>query len=120
MEPQKKNITAGNAEKLQLNNSNSSKQNKELVTRKQIPGTPFTIIGANGKWWGTMGKYRLTEQLNTEEDAVLQCTAMTWDRIIQVMQALIEMNDEEENVFKRRNEIREELEKKLEKETTNN
>lgn len=111
MKTEEKELSLGTAS--ETSNSNSS--NEELVTRKQIPGTPFNIIGANEKWWGTMGKYRLTEQLDTEEDAVMQTTTMTWDRVIQIMQALIEINQEEKE-FKTTGE---KLKKKLRKNEPN-
>lgn len=50
-----------------------------------------------------MGKYRLTEQHDSEEAAILDGTTMTWNRVLQIMQALIEINAEE-TLFKNESE----------------
>lgn len=48
-------------------NSNSS---EELIERKNIEGTPFTIVKTEGKCFLTMGKYQLTGYMEEEEIAI--------------------------------------------------
>lgn len=62
----------------------------ELIKRKDIPNTPFEIITQNGKSFGVMGKFRLTEFRKTPKEVEKELSELTWDRIIQVTSLLID------------------------------
>lgn len=66
-------------------NSKSNSENEELVKRHDIEETPFTIVEAAGGYWGTMGKYRITEKLESKkavEDAIMP---QTWNNLVRIM-----------------------------------
>lgn len=67
-------------------NSNS----EELVTRKEIENTPFVVVGTEHGYFGVLGKYRLTEPMETEEEAEKATKEITWNRIVQVMMLVSE------------------------------
>lgn len=73
----------------QPDNNNSS---NELVERLPIKDTPFTAIRLDKDWFLTMGKYRLTEPVHTFEEIEEIAYNPTWDRIMQIMQIMIEEN----------------------------
>ncbi len=68
--------------------------NYELVIRREIEGTPFTIVTTEGKIFGVMGIHRITEYADakevTEEQMVELVKEITWDRITQVIVLMIE------------------------------
>ena len=64
--------------------------NNELVTRHEIDKTPFTVIGIKEGFFGTMGKYRITEIQEKRQDVIDELSQITWDRIVQVMLLLVE------------------------------
>lgn len=71
--------------KLHGSAENTSKQ--ELNSEefyKQVEGTPFTVIKKENKYYVMMGKYQLTLEHETQENAVKDAETMTWDRIMQV------------------------------------
>lgn len=72
---------------------NNEQEGEELVTRKQIDDSPFTIIGTEGKFFGTVGKYRITEPMKTEKAVEKELKDITWNRIVQVMLILIETQE---------------------------
>lgn len=81
----------------QDSSSKKEKESKktELVTREEIPNSPFVVVGteeADGKmkYFGTIGKYRITEPSNNEREIIEELEEMTWNRIVQVMLILIE------------------------------
>jgi len=76
--------TDGNAKKTTNNKSNS-----QLIEQKIIEGTPFNINKVNDKWFLALGKYRLTELLETEEEAREEAKDASWFRIMQVIQIVI-------------------------------
>lgn len=68
-----------------MNSKNCSSENHELVEIHHIDNTPFTVIKTNENWYVTMGKYRLTQAMETREEAEENAQRMDWDRLIQVM-----------------------------------
>lgn len=67
-----------------------SKDSSETIKREDVKNSPFTIITIDGKSFGTMGEYRLTEEGNIK-DIRKQLKTITWNRIIQVVMLLDEM-----------------------------
>ena len=67
-----------------------SKDSSETIKREDVKDSPFTIITIEGKSFGTMGEYRLTEEGNIK-DIRKQLKTITWNRVIQVIMLLDEM-----------------------------
>jgi hypothetical protein len=71
--------------------SNKKKEkNTELISKTEIPNTPFTVIKTEDKFYGVMGKYRLTEGVETEKECIKLVTEISWNRLIQVILILKE------------------------------
>jgi hypothetical protein len=64
--------------------------NEELIKRKEIESTPFVVVTINGKSFGSMGAYRLTESFDTEEEAENTVTKMTWNSITNVIMCIMD------------------------------
>lgn len=73
-----------------IDSKESSSKNEELIKRKQIKDSPFSIITTEEGSFGCIGKYRITEPKETEEEIEKELSKMTWDRIVQVILILIE------------------------------
>jgi hypothetical protein len=59
---------------------------KTPLSRHEVEESPFTVVGNNENGWvGTMGKYRITEQFNSKEEAIKDVEVITWNRIVQVL-----------------------------------
>jgi len=69
-----------------------SKDFSETIKREDVKDSPFTIITIDGKSFGTMGEYRLTEEGNIK-DIRKQLKTITWNRVIQVIMLLDEMKN---------------------------
>ena len=69
-----------------------SKDSSETIKREDVKDSPFTIITIDGKSFGTMGGYRLTEEGNIK-DIRKQLKTITWNRVIQVVMLLDEMKN---------------------------
>lgn len=71
----------------------SNTTDKQVSTFKPLEGTPFTLVSDNGKVYGVMGRYRLTEGFENEEEAEKQVKAITWNRLVQVFSIMISEKD---------------------------
>ena len=59
---------------------------KTPLSRHEVEESPFTVVGNDENGWvGTMGKYRITEQFNSKEEAIKDVEVITWNRIVQVL-----------------------------------
>lgn len=81
----------GNAYQKKPDNSSSGEQ---LVEQHPIKNTPFTALKYDGKWYLTMGKYRLTKELQTKEKCIYESKNASWNRLMQVIQIMIDNNTE--------------------------
>lgn len=54
----------------QNNVEETHNNNSSLITREEIEGTPFTIVTNEGKSFLTMGKYKISEEMEKEEIAI--------------------------------------------------
>jgi len=61
--------------------------NKELIQRKEVKNTPFTIISKTdtNEHFAVMGDYRITEVYDSQNKVEKEVKKITWNRIIQVM-----------------------------------
>lgn len=73
---------------------------EELIKRKDVKNTPFTIITINNKSFGTMGQYRITEETEDIKQLEKELNTITWDRLLQVILILQEQNKEILNLIK--------------------
>ncbi len=65
-------------------------ENTELVKKVEMEDTPFTIVELEGRFFGTMGNYRLTEQFDSFEECEEVMKEFSWNRVIQVMMLLVD------------------------------
>jgi len=55
-----------------------------------VENTPFTIVKQNGLYYGLLSNHKLTESYLDEEICKKELTAITWDRIVQVIWTVAE------------------------------
>lgn len=70
--------------------SASTEENTELLTREDVDGTPFVVIGTQEGYFGVLGKYRITELDRSKKKIVDELKSVNWNRIIQIILILIE------------------------------
>lgn len=63
---------------------------KELIKRYDVDGSPFVIIKVEGKYFGSMGNFRITEPAKSKKEIEEVLRDMSWNRIVQIMLILIE------------------------------
>lgn len=83
MEKSEKLHTLGSVKKTDKQNSS-----KELIKRKEIKDTPFTVISVKNGNFGVMGEYRITEVKESIKEVEKELKEITWNRIVQVMMIL--------------------------------
>lgn len=72
------------------NSKSDGEKNKELIIRNRIDGTPFgTVWTEQTKWFGVVGKYRVTEYEETEEEVIQKINEKNWDIIMAVMNIVV-------------------------------
>ncbi|AXH72096.1 MAG: hypothetical protein [Microviridae sp.] len=86
--PSEKN--AGSKIKQKSNSVKYTPDPNQLVEIKPIEGTPFAAIKTEKKWHLVLGKYRLTNELDSYEQCLAETMNTTWERIMQVIQIMIE------------------------------
>ncbi|AXH73042.1 MAG: hypothetical protein [Microviridae sp.] len=69
---------------------------KRLFEQTKIHNTPFTAVKMDDKWFLTMGKYRLTNTLTSLKECEAEATDTSWERIMQIIQIMIEENKTDE------------------------
>lgn len=67
---------------------------EELVKRYPVDDTPFEVIHLTdiNKIFGSMGKYKITEDHNSIEECIKDLQSITWNRILTVSLILNEYN----------------------------
>ncbi len=65
-------------------------ENKELIERVEVKDSPFTVVTVDGKTFGTMGQYRVTEVMDSVEECKEECSKFSWNRVMQVIMLLNE------------------------------
>lgn len=78
------------------NYSNDTEPKEELIQKKEIENTPFTIVTTDGKSFGTLGMYKITEDRETPEDVEKELTEISWNRITQIVLLLNKILKSEE------------------------
>lgn len=86
-----------NLEKIE--NDEPVKINGKLLESVAIHNTPFHAVRFENKWFLTMGKYRLTNQLNNLEECKAEATEDSWIRRMQIMKIMITEHMEEQKLL---------------------
>jgi hypothetical protein len=69
--------------------------NSELIKRKDVDESPFTVVSVEGQGhFGCMGKWRITEYLDSVNEVEEDLSKMNWNRIVQVMAIMFEAEKE--------------------------
>lgn len=71
-----------------------TKKGKQLIKRFEVKDSPFVIVKIEKEYFGTMGKYRITESHKNKVDVEIELEKITWNRLIQVVLLLIESTKE--------------------------
>jgi hypothetical protein len=72
-------------------NSIEINETNELVKKTELPETPFTIVEIDGKYFGAMGQYRLTEIWDEYETAQAELMMMSWNNILKVVMVVLDL-----------------------------
>ena len=72
---------------------------EELVKRTDIVDSPFVVVTTEEGSFVTMGKYRLTEPFESEEEAIINGSEITWNRIIQVLMLINQEMEENKELL---------------------
>lgn len=67
---------------------------KQMIETIGIENTPFTAVKTDGKWYLTMGRYRLEGPLETKDHVLAAGTDESWHRIMQVIMIMIEDHEQ--------------------------
>lgn len=70
--------------------TSEERKTEELITRDEIKDSPFHVIGTEQGFFGSVGKYRITEPKKTKKEVEKELSEITWNRIVQVMLILLE------------------------------
>lgn len=78
----------------------NKESNSKLVEQKEVEGTPFTAMKYQEKWYLTLGRYRLTEGMESEEKVIEDATRADWYRVMQVMNIMLDEREERNKINK--------------------
>lgn len=67
------------------------REEEGTIIREDVEDSPFTLISIDGgkEFFGTMGKYRITDP-GSKEELLKDLKEFNWNRIVQVMLLLLE------------------------------
>lgn len=83
-----------------LHHSLDSSTTEQLTDIKPIQDTPFVAIRVHDKHFLALGKYRLTELLDSYEEVEKETTHITWNRLTQVIAIICNEEIERRNNHK--------------------
>ena len=86
-----------------------NEKSEELIKVTPIEETPFGILKAVDKYCLVLGKYRLTENLGSEEAVREEATNTSWERIMQIAAIMVSESDEITSIKKELETIKEKL-----------
>lgn len=79
---------------MELSNTSQNAEiqdNKDYLNRfENVENTPFTIVNQDDKYYGVIGKHRITELYENKEELKKELETITWDRVCQVIWAVVE------------------------------
>jgi len=76
------------------NAEQETKQDSKLVERENVEGTPFTLYKSENLWYVLLGKYRMSKEFETKEEAKEDAQRNDWERTMQVVGVMIENYNE--------------------------
>lgn len=82
------------------NTVNETHNKDSLIEAVPIDGTPFTAIRTDQVWFLTLGKYRLSEKLNTLQEVKDEALNSSWIRVMQIMRIVVEEYHHEKELEK--------------------
>ena len=91
------------SEELKEQTSADTTDNKGFLY-EAIENTPFSLCYNEGKWFGLLSNKRLTEFYDDKDECIKDVSAMTWDRIVQVIWVISEKMNEINNLKLKENE----------------
>lgn len=74
----------------------SRSESEQLIEQIPVEGTPFTVVKVEDKWFLAMGKYRLTEPMESKAQALGAAEDKSWFRIIQIIMIIIKQDKQDE------------------------
>jgi len=77
---------------------NHNKKSDSLIERKQIEGTPFTMIKQENRYFLVMGDHRLTEPNPSEEETLNLLEKEYWRLLITIIAIVIEKIKEKDKI----------------------
>lgn len=77
------------------NNVDETPKQECLIKNEAIEGTPFRIIGQEEIWFLTMGNHKVTENANTEEEALMKLVHEHWLITMRMIARIVEIITEE-------------------------
>lgn len=78
------------------NVDDSHNKNYPLIEREPVTGTPFTLVGHEGKYFIVMGDYRLTEPTTTKEETLKKLRTEKYNIILAIATIVYEKMKETE------------------------
>lgn len=80
-----------------MNVEQSDKQDSKFELKyEHVENTPFTIVEQDGLYFGIIGKHRITEEFTDREECKESLKEFSWDRVTQVIWAIVEKFKEKE------------------------
>lgn len=77
-----------------LNIQNSAeetpRESSSLIKNEAVEGTPFRIIGTEGKWFLAMGRQKVTHDYETEEEAIEALWRDQWFIMMRMTSIIVE------------------------------
>ena len=71
--------------KSQQESSNTTDSKNSLIDIKILENTPFRIVTIEGKSFGVIGKYRITEEYEDAEKLEKDLAKIDWNKIVNVI-----------------------------------
>lgn len=73
--------------------TNEIEENETMLFQQwEVDGGPFTVVKMDEKFFVTMGRYRVTQPMETKDEAFADAREINWHRIMQVVQIMIDEN----------------------------
>lgn len=65
---------------------------KVAIETHEVKGTPMVVMRQENEYWGCIGKYRLTERMDSKQGVIDEITEMSWNNIIKMIMIVGDMN----------------------------
>ena len=78
--------------------------NEELIKFTDVENTPFTVISKEDEHIVMLGKYRVSETFENQEEAIKDAESITWNRITQLITIMLRLDEEVKDLKTNENE----------------